>query len=288
MATSLPHARVVEAFESLNRQLDHLKNWLDRSDLPFWVPLTEEEQARGLDPRTRLVELCCNLWYRHAGDGRRTDSRHGLVAADAAGLACAHAVNRAKQEFQQALGALRQLEKTDWSRQLGRRPSDLREALSSKGLARLHLRQCYRQIPCTDQHPERVGFNWYCSGRSIQRIRADKAHAALLKLDTHSAHIQVQLDKVARLPPHTGLARVQQQAPLMRANIVHSDGSRRACNLSLPLFFAWDPARPFPDFNQPTLSPPPTRQRRVRSDCRIEATPFLPSLRVHRYAEDMS
>jgi hypothetical protein len=54
-------------------------------------------------------------------------------------------------------------------------------------------------------------------------------------------------------------------------------------NLSLPLLFGYDPQQPFPAHNDPSLVPQSQRQRQIRSDCRIEPTPFLPSLRLHLY-----
>lgn len=287
MSPNYPQTRLVEGFDVLSQRLSAFADLLAGSSLPLWIPLTDDETARGVTPRQRAIELYCDLWHRHAGDGRRTDSRHGLIGADDALLAAAAAVNEAKAEFESAVAAVRHEKTPGWQEALAERNSRLRDDLNRKGLGRLHLRQCYRRIPCLDRHPARVGFNWYSSGRSIRRIEAQEAYRALLKLDTSQPHIQIQLQQVGRLPPATALAKVQQQAPLMRANLSCESGetvARGALNLSLPLLFRWDPARPFPQHNAPPLLPPEGRRRRVRSDCRIEPAPFLPSLRVHRYA----
>ncbi|MFT5721824.1 MAG: hypothetical protein ACI9W6_002140 [Motiliproteus sp.] len=278
-----PHAQLVVNFEALVKSLAELAARLRESALPLWVPLTEQEQAVNLDPRHKAIELYCDLWHQDGGDGRRTRSCHGLIAADAALLAAADQVNQAKTDFRLTLALLKTEPKTALE-SLGRRPNSLREALGYKGLARLHLKQCYRLIPRVERQPQRVGLNWYTSGRSIKRISVDQAQKLLLRIGIDKPHIQVQFDKLQRLNGDCPLAQIQQQAPLMRANLRYeSSAERQAMNLSLPLLFGYDAQRPFPEHNSPSLTPETERQRQIRSDCRIDPEPFLPSLRAHLY-----
>ncbi len=280
--------------------LSALAQQLRSSTLPIWVPLTEQEQASSTDPRQKAIELYCDLWHSDGGDGRRTRSCHGLIAADPPLLALAHQANQAKSDFRQALSALKQqLSSTEQASKLtttvkqqtdqivarlNQRPNALREALGHKGLARLHLKQCYRLIPSTDQHPLRVGLNWYTSGRSIKRFSQQQAQQALARMGLDKPHIQLQIDRLNQLSANTPLAQIQQQAPLMRANLTFDCAPyRQAMNLSLPLLFGYDPQQPFPEHNDPSLIPQSVRQRQIRSDCRIEAEAFLPSLRLHLY-----
>ena len=137
----------------------------------------------------------------------------------------------------------------------------------------------------------RVRFAWYSSGRSIQRVSVAECEALLMKLDTEAEHVRLQLKLLAGLPSDEILARIQPQAPLMRANlfyrepVMREDGelrTRRALNVSLPLFLPHDDLR-LPALNQPSPTPPTERTRARRGDVRIEDTPFLKSLRVHRY-----
>lgn len=277
------HAQLIVHFETLLKSLATLADRLRGSALPLWLPLTEPEQAVNLDPRHKAIELYCDLWHQDGGDGRRTRSCHGLIAADAALLAAADQVNRAKTDFRLLLATLKTEPKTVLE-PLGLRPSSLRDALGYKGLARLHLKQCYRLIPCVERQPQRVGLNWYTSGRSIKRISVDQAQQLLLRIGIDKPHIQIQLDKLSRLNGDCPLAQIQQQAPLMRANLRYrSTPERQAMNLSLPLLFGYDAEQPFPEHNSPSLIPESERRRQIRSDSRIDPEPFLPSLRVHLY-----
>jgi len=281
--SGLPHSDLVEAFDRLTAALQQLAQRLHASPLPLWLPLTPAEQQAGLSPRAKAIALYCNLWHRGDGDGRITESRHGLVAIDTDTAAQVERVNRAKQRFRQAVAPFRP-QQAEWRASLQTRGADLRDALASKGLTRLHLKQCYRLLPLVTRHPQRVGFNWYRSGRSIKRISVRQAQEALAKMGGDKPHIALQLAQLAGLPAHTPLAQVQAQAPLMRANLCLTDtGERLAMNLSLPLLFVQQPGHEFPQYNQPPLTAPVARRRQVRSDCRLEETPFLPSLRIHRY-----
>lgn len=280
---SYTHAELVELFEQLGGALMQLTQQLQQSTLPIWVPLTEAEQQARLEPRQKAIELYCDLWHRGDGDGRRTRSCHGLIGADPTLLQQAESVNQLKQALRHCLRSFKQ-QPGELLEPLNQRPSSLRETLGHKGLARLHLKQCYRLIPIADRQPDWVGFNWYTSGRSIKRISAEQAQQKLARMGIDKPHIQVQLAKLATLDANTRLAQVQTQVPLMRANLRFSQPPlRQAMNLSLPLLFAHDRTRPFPEHNNPCLIPKIERSRRERSDRRIETEPFLPSLRVHRY-----
>ncbi len=277
------HAELVGRFEALLEALAVLAALLRSSTLPLWVPLTEQEQAVHLDPRLKAVELYCDLWHQDRGDGRRTRSCHGLIAADAPLLAAAEGVNQAKTAFRLLLAEFKD-DSAAVLETLRQRCNAVRDALDSKGLARLHLKQCYRLIPAVERQPQRVGLNWYTSGRSIKRISVDQAQQLLLRIGLDKPHVQVQLDRLNRLNGDTALAQIQPQAPLMRANLRYpSAPQRQAMNLSLPLLFGYDPELPFPEHNTPSLTPQSERLRQIRSDNRIDPEPFLPSLRIHLY-----
>ena len=280
------HSDLVAHYQQLIDQLEQLATQLADSPLPLWLPLSEAEQQQQLDPRTKAIELYCDLWHRGDGDARRTRSCHGLIAADPCLLQTAQAANQAKQQFRACLQSFKQDDQplNELLEPAQQRAQGLRQALGHKGLSRLHLKQCYRLIPLVERHPTRVGLNWYTSGRSIKRISHQDAEQMLVKMGIDKPHIQLQLNRLAELGSTTTLAQVQTQAPLMRANLCFETmPQRQAMNLSLPLLFAYQPELPFPQHGTPSLEPQQQRQRKLRSDCRIEAEPFLPSLRIHRY-----
>ncbi|WP_210396325.1 DNA replication terminus site-binding protein [Motiliproteus sediminis] len=283
--TGFPHSDLVTAYDQLTAALARFANALHHSDHSLWVPLTDAEVAAGIDPRSKAIALYCNLWHSGDGDGRRTESRHGLVAIDDSLVPQVQEINAAKRHFQQATRPFSQ-QQAAWRKHLQTRGAELRDALATKGLTRLHLKQCYRQLPLVERQPEHVGFNWYSSGRSIKRVSLGAAQDALCKMGGDKPHIALQLKQLGQLPPDTPLAQVQQQAPLMRCNLRFATApERQALNLSLPLLYVAHPGQPLPSHNEPPLTPPEGRQRRIRSDCRLEEEPFLPSLRIHRYQE---
>lgn len=242
--------------------------------------------AAHLDQGRLLDAVFQDYWYQDGQDGRETRSYIGVIMADEALLAHAHALNAAKDAFKHSSTQLQKHHPERWhdiKAQLNLRHANLRESLYFSGLARLHLKQCWRTLSIIEYPTQRIAFNWYKSGRSIQKITAEDAYKQLLRLDTSSAHIQIQLENVARLPPSTALAKVQNQAPVMRANILGTQAGsvmREAMNCSLPLIVS---GNQLPEISWPEPEPPVQRSRAKRSDNKLEETPFLPSIRVHRY-----
>lgn len=242
--------------------------------------------AESLSQTALLQGSFQDYWYRDGQDGRETRSYIGVIMADDTLLASAHALNGAKDRFKASSTQLQKQFPQQWSdvkAQLNLRHARLRETLYFSGLARLHLKQCWRTLSIIEEPAERVAFNWYTSGRSIQKITVEDAYKQLSQLDTSSEHIQIQLQAVARLPPATPLAKVQNQAPVIRANLVCQTGDtclRSAMNCALPLIIKGDT---LPHIAWPDNTPPEQRSRAKRSDNKLEDTPFLPSIRVHRY-----
>lgn len=237
-----------------------------------------------------LAKALLDIWYEDGQDGRVTRPYVALIAARPALLQAVSQVNIAKGHFQQLLAEVKALGGTlvpDLKRELPSRHPVLVEQMRGSGLARLHLKQCWRAVPVADAPLERVRLSWYCSGRSIKRLSVRDAEQHLLKMNTEAPHIQIQLKALAGIPPMEPLAQVQQQAPVMRANLFFRDiaeagRERRALNVALPLFIPSTDGS-LPIYNMPPPFPPSERVRKIRSDEQLEHTPFLPSLRVHRY-----
>lgn len=149
------------------------------------------------------------------------------------------------------------------------------------------MKQCWRLIPLAEAPVARIRFAWYTSGRSIKRISVQEAEQKLLQLDTDAPHVRIQLRKLASLPSQEVLAQVQNQAPLMRANLFYTeplaDGhTRRALNVAMPLVVPATEGR-LPDIKTPPQTAPIARTRAKRRDEKLESEVFLPSLRVFRY-----
>jgi hypothetical protein len=191
-----------------------------------------------------------------------------------------------KDNLRKTIQSLKDADSVGWRETQGRlakRYAMLNERLAREGLNRLHLKQVYRHIPLVVNRPEKVGFSWYTSGRSIKKITKKEAYDLLCRLNTDATHIKIQLERLATLKDSEPLARVQNQAPVLRANLVYTDKKRKSMNVSLPLMFPSEGKRELPEFNVPMSTPPTSRSRLVRSDNKLEDEPFLPSIRVHRY-----
>lgn len=282
-------SHLVQHFDKLVQQTQMLCSQLRQNHYPIWVPLTETELKLGMSAMDKVCQNLQDFWYQDGQDGRETRSSFGLVPATQEQLDLANLINEEKEHFKNKIKLLQKSNKSQWldlRKQLGNTHPKLREQLRYSGLSRLHIKQTWRHIPIIDRTPIRAGFNWYQSGRSIQKFTVKQAQDALLNLDTSSDHIQTQLSILNKLSSTTPLAKVQNLAPTMRANLFFDDNelpARQAMNVSLPILFKASENGKLPPHNEPDLSAPAQRSRKVRSDRVIEDHPFLPSIRVHRY-----
>lgn len=277
-------AELEHAFDHIIEGVEHLVDTWSAARLPAWA---FSAQCADVD---WLRQALLDVWYQDGQDGRTTSSHVGIVAADENTLEAVNGLNDAKTRFahtaaqirQQAPGLIPEIKAV-----LPFRHPQLHTHLMGTGLARLHLKQCWRSVPLAEAPLSRVRLAWYSSGRSITRLTVADAEKRLLALDHEAPHIRIQLQRLAGIPSSEPLAQVQRQAPLMRANLFYREAlangrSRRAMNVSMPLFVPC-PDQRLPDHNMPSPQPPGERQRARRRDERLEDEAFLPSIRVFRY-----
>ncbi len=283
-------SQLIETFDQIIQLSQQLCQNLSPQQNQHWLPLTAQEEDQGLNPLQKAKNIYQDYWYQDGQDGRETRSCFGLIAVTDQQIQLALNINEYKESLKKQVKHIQSHDKSQWLElkgTLGKRHNKLRDSLHFSGLTRLHLKQTWRHIPVIERSPTRVGFNWYNSGRSIQKISVEQAFEALSKLDTSSPHIQTQLSQVSKLASNTPLAKVQNLAPTMRANLFYEDNQfpeRQAMNISLPILFKARSDGKLPSHNQPELEAPITRKRAIRSDRTIEDEPFLPSIRVHRYS----
>lgn len=275
-------------FEMLVNSLQTLRELLQEEQGACWMLGSDSAKQS----RQMLQDCLQDIWYLDGQDGRVTRSYPGLVACSSETWEQLGSVNYCKLTFSRAIEAIRREnpeELAEARQRLASRHQALHLHLSSEGLARLHLKQAWRQIPGCDTPLSQVRFSWYSSGRSIRRIRSKEAEYRLRQMNSEAPHIQIQLKKLAAISPEEPLAQVQKQAPLMRANLFFKDPlpglpARKAINIAMPLFILSSDGS-LPKFNQPNVEPPEARNRAKRSDNRLEDEPFLPSIRVFRYSK---
>ncbi|ALM52777.1 hypothetical protein [Halomonas huangheensis] len=277
-------AELEHCFDHIIEGVERLVDYWSTADLPGWAFNADHANADWL--RQALLDV----WYQDGQDGRSTSSHVGIIGADETTMRLVEELNTLKERFARIAAEIRQQNPqriSELKAILPFRHPHLHTHLKGSGLARLHLKQCWRSIPLADAPLTRVRLAWYSSGRSITRLSVAEAEKRLLALDSDAVHVRIQLQRLAGIPASEPLAQVQRQAPLMRANLFYreplKDGrTRRAMNVALPLFVPC-PDKRLPDHNMPPLRPPSERQRARRSDERLEEDPFLPSLRIFRY-----
>ena len=283
---------VLEAFAELTETIAAFDQQLSLSQLSISLPPEIENHNIQACALNFVRKLYTDIWHKDQHDGRRTQSCYGLVGAEASVISSAERVNQAKDLFRKTIA---QINKTDLAfvqHQLNKRSGKIAALLNTEGLGRLHLKQCYRHIPILVSRPEKVRFSWYSSGRSITRLSVDDAMNMLLKLDTSQSHIVQQIEKLSRINSSTMLARIQTQAPVIRANMAWSlpdkTTLRAAKNCPLPLLVPLSDDDTIPEHNHISLTPPVARSRSLRSDTIIDPEPFLPSLRIHLYRNPLT
>lgn len=278
-----------EAFEHLIAALEHVIHCFEQGPQNVWrFDPSGTDSARPHADWLRHALL--DMWHEDGQDGRETRNYIGLIAADDTLLNAVEMANAAKATLGECLQRIKEYSPTLFGEakvQLTQRHPDVEKVLEKTGLARLHLKQCWRRLPMAEASVSRVRFAWYSSGRSIKTLTVREAEQKLLALDTEADHIRIQLRKLAGIPSSEILAQVQTQAPLMRANLFFTepldDGhTRRALNAAMPIFVPSQDGR-LPNVKQPPPTPPEARTRARRRDEKLESDVFLPSLRVYRY-----
>ncbi|PRY65688.1 DNA replication terminus site binding protein [Vreelandella songnenensis] len=275
-----------ERFDRLVEAIEVALTIYEQQTLPTWAFHQPAIEAGWL--RHALLDM----WHQEGQDGRETRNYIGVVAANQTLLEAIGAINEAKANISELLQKIKNLSPKAFGeikQRLPKRHPYVDDVLRQSGFARLHLKQCWRQIPVAEAPVSRIRLAWYSSGRSIKRLSVQEAERKLMDLDTEAAHVRIQLRKLAGLPSGEVLAQVQAQAPLMRANLFFTeplaDGhTRRAFNIAMPLFVP-APEQRLPHMNLPPLHPPTQRTRARRRDEKLEQEPFLPSLRIYRYKD---
>lgn len=235
-----------------------------------------------------LCDSLTDVWYLDGQDGRATRRHIGVAKVGPVTLDLLARTNELRTEFHQELLQIKKTQPDIWletSTRLARRARAVQDDLQSEGLVRLHLKQFSRTLPLLAERPDKISFTWYRSGRSIKRFSRNEVLQKLENLGVEKTHIDIQYRKVASLPVTEVLAQVQEQAPLIRANVRYPDGKREAFNAAMPIFIPMEETGgySFPEIVPPPDQPPTGRTRARRSDQKLEDEPFVPTLRMFRY-----
>lgn len=267
---------------------------LDR-DLPAWfqcppmLPVPTQSTHR-----QQASALLGQLEYLDQQQPREILVGAGLIAASNETILTLQELNTAKQKFKSAILKLKaakistshELLAQNFESMLPQRDTTLANNLARMGLARIHLKQCYRKVPYFMLRPNKVAWTW-ANTRSIKKISVQEAEQMLVKQSRDSG-IERQIKLLQGLSQHEKLAIIQDLAPHLRANIVLPDGSstkRVMVKGPVPIFYLRDEDLPLPEFSPPGIKRGKDKDRVIRKDVKINPEPFLPAIRAHRYYE---
>lgn len=286
---------VINTFSDLRQKLQSAAEHicvLDR-DLPAWF---QAPPSLPIPPSYNTREQACalllQLEYLDQQLPREILVGAGLIAASAETIEAIKNLNIAKNNFKQAILKLKaakispshELLAQNFEQLLSHRDPNLAERLTRMGLARVHLKQCYRKIPYFLLRPNKVAWTW-ANTRSIKRISIQEAEQMLIK-QSRDAGIERQLKLLQGLDQNEKLAIIQELAPHLRANIVLPDGhdtKRVMVKGPIPIFYLIGEDHTLPEFTPPGIKRGKDKERMIRKDVKINPEPFLPAIRAHRY-----
>lgn len=287
---------MIESFKALQQALAQLHPLISQQDnkLPCWfqAPIGLPTPSTATD-RHNIMSFIAQCEYLDHQKPRDILVGAGLVAASKETLEAIAQLNQAKNNFKVAVLALKaaKIPVSDpfltehFEQTLDKRPSIITQTLSKIGLARLHLKQCYRSIPILATRPTKVSWTW-ANTKAITRITVQEAENLLLKQGSDPG-ILMQLQKLYALPSNTPLAIVQELAPHLRVNLVLPTATGESTRLMLkgpvPLFYPDDAKLPLPHLRPPKEKRGKNHDRPIRADVKLDPELFLPAIRVHRY-----
>ncbi len=288
---------VINSFKALKSHLTTVNEHvcvLDR-DLPAWIQPSDKLPALpDTSYRRQACQLLSQIEYLDGQQPREILFGAGIIAASSATLIALEQLNQAKKIFKQSMLKLKAAKISPkheflvehFEDLLMQRDPGIATTLARMGLARVHLKQCYRKIPCYSQRPNKIAWTW-ANTRSIKKISLQQA-AELLNKHYKDEGLERQLKLLQGLDPHEKLAIVQELAPHLRANLVMpaADGGQRIMVKGpVPIFYFAAEKLPLPEFTPPKAKSGKNIERMIRKDVKINPEPFLPAIRAHRSYE---
>ena len=265
-------AQIISTYEAAANALSalclHIRTEL--KNLPLWVIDGEVFNA----DRNKLIDALNNFGPTPGLMPQETFSCPGAVACTLKTLGLIEQVNTAKTAFKTQIALCKQQTRHDISKVI-------RHALAQAGYTAVKLKQVYRHIPFIAYHPRRIAWarGKHNSSQNLSKVEVEKR---LIKIG-QGAHIDIQLAKLAMLDCATSLVIHRDIKACWMVNIATFKQEGHSLNedikTSLPVFYLHDE-----QLTEPTVcfSVKNTRGSKARSDKKIEAVAFLPSLSAYR------
>ncbi|BAW80403.1 DNA replication terminus site-binding family protein [Candidatus Nitrosoglobus terrae] len=284
------HLRVTLAntLRRLEHQLNILDKYLKEEDYyPLWV-WHENDPSRA---RIQVRQIVTAIDYCDGQDPVSTRICPALVGVGTTTLTLIQQINETKAALHQALKNMDGIKIEEWTTHntYSLKPL-IKITLASLGHARLHRRQAIRKFVTLEDTPESVSFIW----SRLPKIESIDIKEAYQRLETRlekgsgsALLIEEDLRRLSQLNPNDRLAIIAPPHIHPRANIAwftEEGTTRRAQKRAvIPIFYpatrydSLPRLRPLPD--DPQLQ----GLRLRRNDATIETTPYLLTIRAHRY-----
>ncbi|HET9843405.1 MAG TPA: DNA replication terminus site-binding family protein [Gammaproteobacteria bacterium] len=288
--------KVIETYNDLASKLDELDIAMQHDhELMCWTHGANLSVVKNAQESHRqyAYRILKQVEYLDTQKPREILVCAGFVGASMTTLKIVGELNLAKVQFKRAMLALRKEKISirdpylveNFESMLKMRDYNTANTLQKLGLARLHLKQCYRSIPVLPSAPHKISWTW-AHTRSIKKISLQQAEK-LLRKKSRDPGIENQLQLLSYLKNHEELAIVQELAPHLRVNIVlnHHTQERIMVKGPIPLFFPADNGTEWPYFKPPKEKSVKNTNRMVRNDVRLEPHAYLPAIRAHRYQQ---
>lgn len=286
---------VINGFEEMRSCLNTVTEHvcvLDKN-LPAWFQaptMLALDLKQGL--RVQACALMNQLEYLDGQEPREILVGAGIIAASNETLDAITNLNIAKNKFKTAMLKLKaakistthELLAQHFETNLQLRSETIGNKLTRMGLARVHLKQCYRKIPCFTERPKKIAWTW-ANTRSIKKVTVAEAFE-LLQKHHKDRGIEQQMLALQGLNTNEKLAIVQDLAPHLRANIVMpsiNEDKRIMVKGPVPIFYLATDTAPLPELTPPGIKRGKDKNRVIRKDVKINPEPFLPAIRAHRY-----
>lgn len=303
LLTSNHRIHVLEAYQAIQEQLELLQTAIQADALlGTWVQELLNPTEFFLhtpNPRERAFNCIQQLEYLPLQAPKEIIVCAGFLGASPKTLEIVKSLNLKKEHFKKTILALKanrislhdSLLNSYFNEVYPQRDIQTADILKKSGLARLHLKQCYRKLPILPTAPLKMGWTW-AHTRSIKKITVAQAYQKLCQKaqKNQEAGLQLQIKKLMNLPEHTSLAIVQELAPHLRTNIILEDaqGEQRRVMIkgSMPIFYPAQIHTALPVFKPVPQKCDKNKDRVLRSDVQLDPTPFLPGLRIHQYLNE--
>lgn len=270
---------------------------LGNKHLPAWV--MKENAESDFDDRDQAAQVCTRLTYTSEQNKQETVRLPGIIGICKRTMNIGQQLNRAKDEFKEAMGQYRKLF-GDSIAAIEETSDQLRDSvLGGLQIQHIHFVQSYRQLKLFDQTPKRIGFSWASHHSGTVRLSSEEAIEHLRKKYMASAAIKRDITLLEQLPASEIVVIKRLLAPHLRANLTwpkeiealrksnpdHKKYYPGQINTPIPVFVQLEKGQPLPDFNQIQPFDPTTRPERLqRSDTRLVRISKNPLSRIYRYA----